>query len=185
LRDIEDLVAECGVEVSHETLRQWRMEFGPEYAQRNRKPRCPLGDRWFLDGVMVSIRGGCGHLWRAVDQDGDVLDILVQKRKNNQAAKSFFRMLPGAREQLPSDITTDKLPSYGGAKKEVMPSVAHCKHRYANNRAELSHDHTREKERQMRGFEPEGNAQRFPAVYGQVHNLFRVGRYLLRAMNYR
>ena len=184
-RGIEDLLAEHGVEVSYETVRQWCMKFGPEYARRIRKPRRSLGARWFLDEVTVSIRGRRRYLWRAVDQDGDVLDILVQKRKNKQAAKRFFRKLLKAQGQVPLDITTDRLPSYGAAKKEVMPSAAHCKDRYANNRAELSHEHTREQERQMRGFKSEGDAQRFLAVHRQVHNLFRVGRHLFRAMNYR
>jgi len=173
------------VEVSYETVRQWCIKFGPEYARRIRTPRRPLGDRWFLDEVTVSIRGRRRYLWRAVDQDGDVLEILVQKRNDKQAAKRFFRKLLRAQGQVPLDSTTDKLPSYGAAKKEVMPSVAHCKDKYANNRAEVSHEHTREQERQMRGFKSEGLAQRFPAAHGQVHNLFRVGRHLLNARYYR
>jgi len=132
-RDIEDLLAERGVEVSYETVRQWCMKFGLEYARRIRKPRRPLGARWFLDKVTVSIRGRRRYLWRAADQDGGVLDILVQKRKHKQAAKRFFRKLLKAQGKVPLDITTDMLPSYGAAKKEVMPSVAHCKDGSTNN----------------------------------------------------
>jgi len=104
-----------------------------------------------------------------------VLDILVQKRKDKQAAKRFFRKLLRARGQVPLNIATDKLPSYGAEEKEVMPSVAHCKDRYANNRSELSHEHFREQERQMRRFNSEGHAQRLLAAHGQVNDLFRVG----------
>ena len=114
-----------------------------------------------------------------------VLDILLQKRKDKRAAKRFFRNLLKGQRQVPIDITTDKLASYGAAKREVMPSVAHCTKKYANNRAELSLQHTREQERQMRGFKSDGHAQRFLAVHGQVHNLFRLARHLLRAVNYR
>ena len=131
------------------------------------------------------FKANAEFLWRAVDQDGDVLDILLQKRKDKRAAKRFFRKLLKGQRQVPIDITTDKLASYGAAKREVMPSVAHCTKKYANNRAEVSHEHTREQERQMRGFKSDGHAQRFLAVHGQVHNLFRLARHLLRAVNYR
>ena len=114
-----------------------------------------------------------------------MLDILLQKRKDKRAAKRFFRKLLKGQRELPVDITTDKLPSYGAAMREVMPSIAHCTDKYANNRAEVSHEHTREQERQMRGFKSDGHAQRFLAVHAQVHNLFRLARHLLRAVNYR
>lgn len=161
------------------------MKFGPEYAHRIRKPRRPLGDRWFLDEVTVSIQGHRRYLWRAVDQDGDVLDILVQKRKDKRAAERFLRKLLKGQVQTPLNITTDELPSYGAATRELAPSVPHCTDKYTNNRAEVSHEHTREQERQMRGFKSDGHAQRFLAVHGQVHNLFQLGRHLVRAVNYR
>jgi putative transposase len=147
LRDVEDLLAERGVTVSYETIRQWCSTFGPQFARRIKARLGSRGDRWFLDEVVVSIRGKRRYLWRAVDQDGDVLDILVQKRKDAKAARRFFRKLLKGQGQLPLDITTDKLASYGAAKREVMPSVPHCRDRYANNRAEVSHEHTRERER--------------------------------------
>ena len=185
LRDIEDLMAERNVIVSYESIRQWRATFGLDYARRLRKRSGPGGDRWFLDEMTVSIQGKCQYLWRAVDQDGDVLDILVQSRKDKRAAKRFFRKLLKDQERTPLEMTTDKLRSYAAAKREIMPSVDHCQDQYANNRAEVSHEHTREQERQMRGFASSGHAQRFLSVHGQVQNLFRVGRHLLRAANYR
>jgi len=134
---------------------------------------------------IVTVRGERLYLWRAVDQDGDVLDILVQKYKNKQAASRFFIKLMKGQGRSARLIVTDKLPSYGAARKIIMPTSMHCHERYANNRAEVSHEHTRAQERQMRRFKSPGQAQRFLAVHSQVHNLFRVGRHLLRAANYR
>ena len=184
-RDIEDWLAERAITVSYETIRQWCATFGPHYARRIRKSSGPRGDCWFLDEVTVSIQGQRRYLWRAVDQDGDVIEILVQKRKDTRAAERFFTKLLKSQSQTPLEFTTDRLGSYRAAKRQVMPSVPHCQDRYANNRAEVSHQHTREQERQMRGFRSDGQAQRFLAVHGQFHNLFRVGRHLLRAANYR
>ena len=133
----------------------------------------------------MSIQGKHQYLWRAVDQDGDVLDILVESRKDKRAAKRFFRNLLKRQERVPIETTTDKLRSYAAAKREMMPSVVHCQDKYANNRAEVTHEHTREQERQMRGFASTAQARRFLSVHGQVHNLFGVGRHLLRAANYR
>ena len=120
-----------------------------------------------------------------MDQDEDLLEVLVQDRKDTRAAKRFFRKALSAQFSVPIEITTDKLGSYAAAKREVMPSVPHCQDHYANNRAEVSHEPTREQERQMRGFRSDGHAQRFLSVHGQVNNLFRLGRHLLRAKNYR
>ena len=114
-----------------------------------------------------------------------MLDILVQSRKDKPAAKRFFRKLLKGRRRIPNELTTDKLQSYVAAKREMMSSVVHCQDKHANTRAEVSHEHTREQERQMRGFASSAQAQRFLSVHGQVHNLFRVGRHLLRAANYR
>ena len=185
-RNIEDLLATREITVSYETIRNWCIKFGPAYARKIKKYRGALGDTWYMDEVyIVTIRGEKMYLWRAVDQDGDVLDMLVQKRKNKQAAARFFRKLMKGQGRSAREIVTDKLPSYGSAKKEIMPTSMHCDDRYANNRAEVSHEHTLAHERQMRRFKSAGQAQRFPAVHSQVHNLFRVGRHLLRATNYR
>jgi len=156
------------------------------YARTIKKRRGSLGDTWYMDEVnIVMVRGERRYLWRAVDQDGDVLDILVQPRKNKQAALRFFRKLMKGQGRSARLIVTDKLPSYGAAKKIIMPTSMHYHERYANNRAEVSHEHTRAQERQMRRFKSPGQAQRFLAVHSQVHNLFRVGRHLLGAANYR
>jgi putative transposase len=185
-RDVEDLLAERGIVVSYETIRNWCCKFGPVYARSIKKRRGPLGDTWFMDEVyIVTVRGERLYLWRAVDQDGDVLDILVQKRKDKQAAMRFFKKLIKGQGRSAREIVTDKLPSYGAARKVIMPTSMHCHERYANNRAEVSHEHTRAQERQMRRFKSPGQAQRFLAVHSQVHNLFRIGRHLLRAANYR
>jgi putative transposase len=185
-RDVEDLLAERGIVVSYETIRQWCNTFGPVYARTIKRRRGRLGDTWYLDEVyIVTVRGERRYLWRAVDQDGDVLDILVQKRKDKQAAARFFKKLMKGQGRSAREIITDKLPSYDAARKAIMPTSMHRHDRYANNRAEVSHEHTRAQERQMRRFKSPGQAQRFLAVHSQVHNLFRVGRHLLRAANYR
>lgn len=184
-RDIEDLLAERGIEVSYESIRQWCNRFGPNYARNLTKRRGRLGDAWYLDEVFVTIRGERHYLWRAVDQDGDTIDILVQKRRNKRAAKCFFRKLLKGQCASPRRIVTDKLKSYSAAHREVMPAVPHCTDQYANNRAELSHEPTRQRERQMRRFKSAGQAQRFLAVHGTVGNLFRLGRHLMRASHYR
>ena len=186
LRDVEDLLAERGVTVSYETIRVWCAHFGPKFASRLRKRQSSGGDHWYLDEMhFVTVRGERQVLWRAVDQDGDTLDILVQKRKNKQAALRFFRKLLKGEGASPNRLTTDKLPSYRAAKREVMPSVPHCTDQYQNNRAEVSHERTRSRERQMRKFKSPGHAQRFLAVHDRVQNLFRLGRHLTRAANFR
>jgi putative transposase len=185
-REIEDLLAERGVIVSYEAIRRWCRKFGPDYANKLRKRQGRLGDTWFMDElVIVMIQGDRRYLWRAADQDNDVIDILFQKRKDKQAAKRFFRKMLKHQGQSPRRMVTDKLGSYGAARKEVMPSVVHCQDRYANNRAEVSHQHTRQHERQMRRFKSPGQAQHFLSVHSQVHNVFRVGRHLMGAKNYR
>ncbi len=185
-RDVEDLLAERGIVVSHETVRRWCNKFGPAFARTIKKQRGSLGDTWYMDEVyIVTVRGERCYLWRAVDQDGDVLDILVQKRKDKRAAERFFKKLMKGQGRSAREIVTDKLPSYGAARKVIMPTSMHCHDRYANNRAEVSHEHTRAQERQMRRFKSPGQAQRFLAVHSQVHNLFRVGRHLHSVANYR
>ncbi len=184
-RDVEDLLAERGIIVSYEAIRLWCLKFGPKYARGIRKKQGRLGDIWHVDEVFVKIQGQQFYLWRAVDQDGDVLDILVTKRRNKKAAKRFFRKVLKGQGQAPWQLITDKLRSYPAAHREIFPSVEHRTGQYENNRAEVSHQHTREQERQMRQFKSIEQAQRFLAVHGQVQNLFRVGRHLLKAVHYR
>ena len=184
-RDVEDLLAERGITVSYESIRQWCDKFGPTYARTLKKRGGCLGDTWFLDEVFVKIRGELHYLWRAVDQDGDTIDILVQKRRNKKAAIRFYRKLLKGQKFLPIRVTTDKLKSYAAAHREVIPSVIHSTQQYENNRAELSHEPTRQRERQMRRFKSAGQAQRFLSVHGAVGNLFRLGRHLICAAYYR
>ena len=185
LRDIEDLLAERGIVVSYESIRQWCQKYGLAFAKKLRKQQGRLGGTWFMDEVFIKINGKRQYLWRAIDQDGDVLDILVQSRRDRQAALRFFRKLLKNQGSTPRAIVTDKLRSYGAARKIIVPSVVHCQDLYANNRAEASHRHTRQQERQMRRFKSPEQAQRFLSVHSQVHNLFRLGRHLLKAHHYR
>jgi putative transposase len=159
--------------------------FGSEYARRLKKKAGRLGDFWYLDEVFVKIQGQRQFLWRAVDQDGDVIDILVQSRRDGRAAKRFFRKLLKTQGQGPSRLVTDQLGSYRVAHRETMPSVPHDTNRLSNNRAEVSHEAVRQRERQMRGFKSVGHAQRFLSVHGLVGNLFRVGRQKVSAEHYR
>jgi putative transposase len=135
--------------------------------------------------VFLTINGERHYLWRAVDQKGHVLDILVQRRRNKQAAKKFFRKLLKGLRYVPRVIITDKLKSYGAAKQEMLPGVEHCQHRYLNNRAENFHQPTRQRERRMQGFKSAGHAQRFLAAYGPIAQHFRPCRHRLSAPEYR
>jgi putative transposase len=184
-RDVEDLLAERGVIVSYETIRQWCLKFGQLFAKGLRRRQGRAGDTWFLDELFVTIGGERHYLWRAVDQDGDVLDILVQSRRDKRAAKRFFvKLLKGLR-YVPRVIVTDKLGSYGAARKEVLPSVMHQQGKWQNNRAEVSHQPTRQRERQMRQFKSMRQAQRFLSSHGPINNLFRLCRHGLKAIHYR
>ena len=184
-RDAEDLLAQRGITVTYETIRQWCHAFGPDYARRLRRRRGRMGDTWYLDELFVNIQRRRQYLWRAVDQDGDVIDILVQSRRNRWAATRFFRKLLKAQGRVPLRLITDKLLSYRAAHRTVMPSVVRSTRQYENNRAEVSHQSTRQREGQMRRFKSVGHAQRFLSVHGLVQNLFRVGRHLLRAGHHR
>ena len=184
-RDAEDLLAQRGVTVTYETIRRWCQTFGLDYARRLRRRRGRLGDTWHLDELFVTIQGHRQYLWRAVDQDGDVIDILVQPRRDRQAAARFFRKWLQGQGCGPRRVITDKLRSYAAAHRTIMPAVVHSTQRYENNRAEVSHQPTRQRERQMRRFTSAAHAQRFLSVHGVVLNLFRVGRHLLRAVHHR
>ena len=137
-----------GVIVSYETMRQWCRKFGIEYARRLRRRQGRLGDTWYLDELFVTIQGQRQYLWRAIDQDGDVIDILVQPRRDQLAAQRFFRKLLKGQEREPRRLVTDRLRSYEAARRAIMPSVVHDTERYANNRAEVSHELVRQRERQ-------------------------------------
>ena len=184
-RDIEELLAARGITVSYETIRNWCLKFGQQYCNQIRRNRGQLGDTWFLDEVFIKINGVLHYLGRAVDQDGDEIDILVQKRKDRSAAMQFFRKLLRVQQVPPIKIVTDKLKSYSAAKRKLMSSVEHSTKQYENNRCELSHQPSRQQERQMKRLKSQGHAQRFLSCHSIVNNLFRLGRHLMKASNYR
>jgi putative transposase len=185
-RDVEEAMASRGVLVSYETVRRWCDKFGHLYTAGLRKRRARTGDKWHLDEVFLKINGVRHYLWRAVDQNGVVIDILVQPKRDRFAAMRFFRKLLRANNhRRPRVIVTDKLRSYAAAKRVVMPGVVHRQHRYLNNRAENSHQPTRERERRMRRFNSGQHAQRFVEVHGIIASHFRPRRHLLAAADYR
>jgi len=162
---VEEMRLERGIAVSYETIRRWGKKFGPEYARRlRRKPPSP-GDVWHLDEVVISIAGKKHWLWRAIDQNGYVLDEIVQSQRNTKAAKRLLTRLMKKQGIAPKSIITDKLPSYAAAKRQVMPSVEHRSHKGLNNRAENSHLPLRKRERIMQGFRTAGGLQRFTSVF--------------------
>jgi putative transposase len=184
-RDIEDLLAQRGINVSYEAIRLWCIRFGPKYAARLKKKHQGYGDTFFIDEVFIKIDGKQHYLWRAVDQDGEIVDVLLQKRRDGAAAKRFFKRLLKKHRDEPRKIVTDKLRSYGVAHRELIPDTIHDTSQYANNRAELSHQPTRVRERGMRRFKSIIQAQRFLGVHSVVYNLFNLGRHLTSARHYR
>src|SRR5258708_29037413 len=184
-RDVEEIMAERGVVLTYETVRQWCLKFGQTYANELRRRRPPCGDKWHLDEVFLTINGKRSYLWRAVDQHGNVLDILVQSRRNKKAAKRFFRKLLKGLQCVPRVIITDKLKSYGAAKREILPSVEHRQHKGLNNRAERSHQPTRQREKKMRRFKSAKHAQRFLSAFGPISGHFQPRRHRLSAGEYR
>ncbi|MFV5998588.1 IS6 family transposase [Streptomyces sp. NPDC056231] len=184
-REGEELLLARGITVSHETIRQWCTHFGPQYAAglRCRRPRA--GDKWHLDEVFIKINGVRHYLWRAVDQDGDVLDILVQSKRDAKAAKRFLAKLMKKQRRVPRVLVTDKLRSYGVAHRELMRSVEHRSHKGLNNRAENFHQPTRQRERAMKYFRSRRAAQKFLAAFSQISPHFRPRRHLMAASEYR
>ena len=184
-REVEELLAVRGVRISYEAIRQWCIKFPSAYAKNLRKSAGSPSDTWYLDEVFIKIRGKQHYLWRAVDQDHDEIDILVQKRRNKKAALRFFRKLFRKSGIKPLKVVTDKLASYKAALKELSPDTPQCTDQYQNNRAELSHQPTRQRERKMRRFKSMRQSQRFLSFHGLVTNLFRHDRHLMSAENYR
>src|ERR671921_1392268 len=185
LRMVEEMLAARGIEVSHETVRQWARKFGQGFANQIRRRLPSPGDKWHLDEVCLMIGGQKHWLWRAVDQDGIVLDVLVQSQRDKRAAKRLLRKLLKKQMRPPRVMVTDKLASYGAAKKELMPDVEHRRHKGLDNRAENSHQPTRRRERQMKRFRSAGQAQRFLSAHDQINNLFPLCREHVTATEYR
>src|SRR5512142_1375809 len=185
LRMVEEMLAARGIIVSHESVRQWALKFGQDFDNQIRRRLPCAGDKWHLDEVVLKIAGKKHWLWRAVDQDGLVLDILVQSRRDKGAAKRLLRKLLKRQCRAPRVMITDKLASYGAAKREVMPGVEHRQHKGLNNRAENSHQPTRVREKVMRRFKSVGQAQRFLSAQGPIREHFRPKRHKLVAWVYR
>ena len=184
-RDIEDLLAQREIIVTRESIRLWCNKFGSKYAARLRQKHQGYGDTFFIDEVFIRIDGKQHYLWRAVDQDGEVVDVFLQERRDAKAAKRFFRRMLKKNKGEPRKIVTDKLRSYGVAHRELIPEAIHDTEKYANNRAELSHQPTRARERVMRRFKSLKQAQRFLDTHAAVYNLFNLGRHLVSAETYR
>ena len=184
-RDVEDLLAERDIIVTREAIRLWCIKFGALYARKLKRKHRGFGDTFYIDEVFVKINGKQHYLWRAVDQDGEVVDVYLQAKRDGAAAKRFFRRLLRSHGGEPRKIVTDKLRSYGVAHRELIPETIHSTERYENNRAEQSHEATRVRERGMRKFKSATQAQRFVVAHAAVHNLFNLGRHLVRAQHYR
>jgi putative transposase len=182
---IEDLLAERGITVSREAIRLWCIKFGALYAKRLKRKHRGYGDTFFIDEVFVKINGKQHYLSRAVDQDGEVVDVFLQAKRDGAAAKRFFKRLIRSHGGEPRKIVTDKLRSYGVAHRELIPQAIHSTEQYENNRAEQSHEATRVRERGMRKFKSLGQAQRFLGVHAAVSNLFNLGRHKVGAQHYR
>jgi putative transposase len=184
-RDIDDLLAERGVRVSYEAIRLWCRAFGPILAAGLRRHRRRAGGKWQLDELQLKMQGKRHWLWRAVDQDGLVLDILVQDRRNQEAAERFLHRVVDGEDHHPRVVVTDKLASYPPALRRVLPGVEHRRHKGLNNRAENSHRPVRRRERVLQRLKSPEHAQQFLEPFSAVQNHFRPRRHLLAADHYR
>jgi putative transposase len=178
-RDVEEMMLERGVTVSFETIREWCQKFGAEYSKRLKKCRGPVGDTWHLDEVYLKIDGRNQYLWRAVDQEGEVIDIVVRSHRDARAAELFFRKILRVEVSLPRRVVTDRLGSYGVAMRRLIQGVEHITDKGANNRAENSHQPTRQRERRRNRFRSAGSAQRFLSSFSTINNYFRNYRHTL------
>ncbi|MGW5214361.1 IS6 family transposase [Streptomyces sp. NPDC004051] len=183
-REVEERMLQRCVIVSYETVRRWRAPFGQAHANGLRRRPRP-GDKWCPDEVFIKINGERKYLWRAVDADGSVLDVLVQGRRDKPAARRFFRHLTKKTRAVPRVVVTDKLRSYGATHREAISSVEHRQAKYLNNRAENSHRPTRQCERAMKGFRSVGGAQRFLSAFSGISPHFRPCRHLMTASDHR
>jgi putative transposase len=178
-RDVEDLLAERGLDVSYETVRRWVLKFGPTVACRLRQRRPRPSDRWHLDEMVVRIAGRRMYLWRAVDHEGEILDMLVQRRRDKRAALRLMRKLLRKQGFAPKLLVTDKLASYGSAFRQLRLACPHDQGLRKNNRVENSHQAVRRRERKMQRFKSAGSAQRFLSIHAAVHNTFNLQRHLI------
>jgi putative transposase len=178
-RDVEELLAERGIEASYETARRWVIKFGPMFARNLRQLRPRATGTWHLDEMVISIQGRRMYLWRAVDSEGEVLDLLVQPRRDTAAALRIMRKLLKKQGYAPDVLVTDKLGSYAAARRELRLSARHERGLRKNNRAESSHQTVRRRERKIQRFKSAGSAQRFLSMHAPVHNTFNFQRHLV------
>ena len=185
LRDVEELMAERSVEVSYETIRRWVKRFGPQIARRLRSGRPRAHPQWHLDEMYVSIGGRWMYLWRAIDQDGEVLDFLVSAKRDKKAALKLMRKLLKKYGFAPRTIVTDKWRAYAAAFRELGLTAWHHQAKWKNNRIEGSHVRIRRRERAMQGFRSPGSAQCFLSIHAAVYNHFATRRHLISADEHR
>jgi len=183
-RDVEEMLALRGIVVSYETIRRWCIKFGPRFAAEIRRRRPHPRDHWHLEEMYLRIGGRTWYLWRAVDADGMVLDIVLQARRNQEAAETLLGRLVAGQPTAPRVIVTDKLVSYIPAIKRVFPQTEHRAHKGLNNCAENSHQPTRQRERARRRFKSPAHTQRFLEPFGPIRQHFCPGRHLLPAADY-
>jgi putative transposase len=174
-----------GVEVTYESIREWCQKFGQQYANQLRRNRSYVTDKWHLDEMVVTIKKQQYYLWRAVDSEGNVLDVLLQRQRDPKAAERFFRKLLKKQGFVPRVIVTDKLKSYAAAKKQIIKSVEHRQHKGLNNLCENSHQPTRVRARRMRRFKSPGQAQRFLFAFEPIRDHFHPKQHQLTAQRYR
>lgn len=184
LHAVELILAARGIEASCETIREWSLRFGRQFATTLKRRRPKPGENWFLDEVIIRIRGKQHHLWRAVDQNGIVLDILVQSRRNKTAAKRVFRKLLKGLRYAPRVIVTDKLKSYVVAKKELTLGGEHRQNQYLNNSCAVPHQPTRRREGHMKKFKSARHARRLLSTHSPIHHRFQLCRHRLSASEY-
>ena len=185
-RDVEELLAERGIVVTYESIRRWVLNFGPAIARRLRARRPKPHGRWHLDEMFVRVGGKQMYLWRAVDAEGEVLDILVQPKRDTKAARKLMRKLLKRQGMVPDEWVTDKNPAYGAALRELkLTRIPHTRRKRANNRAESSHVPVRRRERKLQGFKSPRSAQRFLSMHAATYNVFTVPRHLVSARIYR
>ena len=181
-RDVEELLAERGITVSYESIRRWVLTFGPQIARRLQARRSKPHGRWHLDEMAVRIGGKLMYLWRAVDAEGEVLDVLLQAKRDTKAARKLMRKLLKKQGMVPDEWVTDKNPAYGAALRALkLTGVPHTRRKRANNRAESSHVPVRRRERKLQGFKSPRSTQRFLSMHATTYNTFTVPRHLVSA----